>query len=220
MGGSSEASKVAAIPVPSSSPSSAVFFYAFVLFFVALAIYYLVNSVSMPLPTILASIAWLIIVLLSILLTVSDDGGIKKYLINRLGQFSKRHLVWAISASNKSDQLCFGYVMFDHEFHYLQVPSSAVVSVEWSPGQATSLAGRDRNDWCVAIWFRDPAGPKGLRFPSIRDEDVHMVGRAGRKSDIEPFGRSLVAFLQNAGVDLAPTDSPNEFRVAKGSTAK
>ena len=75
------------------------------------------------------------------------------------------------------------------------------------------------NDWTVALWYRHPKGSQRPPFPGARDDEVYMVGPPGRREEIETLGRSFVAFLNNAGVELAPGERPKEFKVIRIATA-
>ncbi len=66
----------------------------------------------------------------------------------------------------------FGYELFGRPFYYLRVEREWVVSVEMNTGQASHFAGRDMDDWQVALWYRAPnLSPRtvGTRTP---DEEV------------------------------------------------
>src|SRR5262245_10083220 len=70
---------------------------AFAGLFIAAAVFDLVNARSMPLSAILASIAWLSLVMLILAASVQAPGGMRQYMVNRLGDFSKKHFVKADS---------------------------------------------------------------------------------------------------------------------------
>jgi hypothetical protein len=198
---------------PTYSSARLALLYAIVLLFVAAAVYDLVNARSMPLSAILASIAWLSLMALVLTASVRGPGGIRQYVINRFGEFSKQQFVKADRKGSEPVTLCFGYDMFGCEFYYLELDAASVVSVEWHPGQATAKVGRDMNDWCVSLWYRHPDGPQLPPYPGVRDEVVYIVGPSGRKGVIEAFGRSFVAFLRDMGVELASGACSTEFRV-------
>jgi hypothetical protein len=188
-------------------------------FFVAAAVFDLVNVRSMPLLAILASIAWLSLVMLILTASAQRAGGMRQYVVNRLGDFSKKQFVKADNSGSGPAILFFGYDMLGRELYYFKLDTRSVVSVEWSTGQATAQAGRDMNDWHVALWYRHPDGPPHPPYPGLRDERVYIVGPSGRRQTIEAFGRSFVAFLRDTGVQLASGAASTEFRVTEHPTA-
>lgn len=191
-------------------------FYAFVLVPAALAGYHLVHLKSTPLLSVVASVLWLSFVGLIVTGSVREDG-VRQFLVNRLGDFSNRSFIEVVAQADQSQRICFGYVMFRRDFHDFEIEARALSSVEWSTGQATALAGEDMDDWHVTFWYHHPKGPQPRVFPGMRPDEPHCWGPSGSQGVIEAFGLSLVRFLQQAGIELEPTDDPTKFRSPSGS---
>ena len=144
---------VARTDIPRSS--SAVFhlvFYAVLVFFVAVAISNLVDYESVPLYAIILSVVWLLIVATVITLGIGDDGGLRLFVIDRLGNFSAHQFV-EIIPQHGDDLVRFGFKLLGRDFNHLEIRGAKLASVTWSSGQATSLAGHDMNDWQVTVWY-------------------------------------------------------------------
>jgi hypothetical protein len=182
----------------------------FIGFFVWLAISNLLAP-STPLIGHAASILWLAIVAF-VLFAAIFQVGLRMSAIEILGAFAKYHFV---ELRREGDRVVigFGYQLFGRTLYYLQIEGEWVVSVNMNTGQATNLAGRDMNDWHVALWYRDPnvlpkPGPYSL------DRELYLVGRAGAKAPTAEFLQAFVAFLRAGGVELHPTEKDTEFRAA------
>jgi hypothetical protein len=176
-----------------------------VIFFVALAIVNLSNNEG-----VIFSYLWLGLVTLLIGNAVIEEHGVFRFLINRLGDWFGSPFVEA-----HSGEVHFGFHWLGLRFIQQRIPIERIELVEWSTGQATAMAGYDRDDWHVILWF-DHADPtraeiqqrRGHRKPG---QDLHIVGPDGPKARTEAFGLSLVAFLRTAGADLIPGDTSTCF---------
>lgn len=73
------------------------------------------------------------------------------------------------------------------------------------------MAGRDLNDWHVALWYYHPEGPKRKPFPGVREEEVYIIGDSGPRAIVEAFGRQSIEFLKGVGVELKPGRDDREF---------
>ena len=183
---------------------------AFVGVFVALAVDNLAHG-STPVLGIVASVLWLALVAFVLVIGVWGEGGVRASAVTVLGTYSRRHFVEVARAGDRT-VIGFGYELFGRRFYYLRVASESVLSVNMSTGQATALAGRDMNDWHVALWYRDPARPARTPPVRFRDDELILVGLPRAKETTAEFFRAFVAFLRAAGVELHPTEKETEFR--------
>jgi len=159
--------------------------------------------VSILWPALIGVVAWL---------GVRDAGGVRRYLVNLLADFSLRHFVQAISGDD-GVTVCLGYRLLGRDFHVLKINAAAIVSLDWRTGQATAMMGRDMGDWHVALWY-DPPG-QARRAPPIpggRREHVVVVGQPQSKREAEAFGRSLIELFRSAGIEMIPGAGETEFR--------
>lgn len=160
-----------------------------------------------------ASLLWLFLVAQSLWYSCKNAGGFRRYVIDIVAELCGRLFAEISAAPPQSLEL--GVYLFGRRFVQQMIPLDSIESVEWNTGQATSMAGRDANDWQVWIWFdhADLAKTKkehriGLRKP---DRELYGVGPATRKQHTEALGLSLVAFLRAAGADLVDGLKPNSF---------
>ena len=163
------------------------FLYAVAIIFVFLAIFHLVRFRWASWITIAASLAWLLIIVASIRAAISDDGGFRQWLFFRINDVSRRHFVEVSSTEHETPRVRFGCMWFNCSIYILEIPIKAVSSVDWRTGQASSLAGRDMNDWHVTIWYRHPGRIKAKPF-WVRSERLHIVSYFGSRTTIELFG--------------------------------
>jgi len=193
--------------------------YLSVLFFTLMATCNLFYAIRIPAIALAASLLWLLLIVWLVASSLRDEGGVKQYFVNRLGMYSAHHFVRADPNSRQANRICVGYVLFGRSHMYLAVEPDAISSIDWGSGQATALSGRDMDDWHVALWYHHPNGPQRKPFPGVRDEEVFIIGPSGRKEIAETFGRHLVEFLSNVGVELTPGNNNREFNTPSRRTA-
>jgi hypothetical protein len=210
---------VARMKVPSPHGYFGVVFIAvFLSFFTALSIYYLIDYSDTPVYGLIAAVLWLGFVGVLFFATFHEIS-VRECVVATLGEFSLCHFV-EVTREGERTVIGFGFQLFFRRWYYLRVDREHIVSVDMSSGQGTALAGRDMNDWHVALWYRDPNAPPRKPIAGIRfDEEVYIVGPSNAKTTTEEFFQPFVAFLQSAGVALQPSEKENEFRTSKfGST--
>ena len=131
------------------------------------------------------------------------DGGISAYLTNRLADLVGRLFV---ESDGKRVAVRFGVQVFGRRLIQKEVPLKAIESVEWSTGQATSMAGRDMNDWQVCLWFYHSDPEKRERQKHFRkpDQEIYIIGPSGPKDRTAALGTAFVNFLLASGAELVP----------------
>ena len=75
--------------------------YAIGLLLLAVAAGNLLHFTSISLTAIVASILWISLMAFVVSWNVWDEGGVRHYLINRLGQYSRRHFIRAESTNGE-----------------------------------------------------------------------------------------------------------------------
>lgn len=201
------------MPIPRSRGETfvSIVFTFIVVFFTVLGVYNLLNQTAL-IPTCI----WLALVFFITRDSIANRGGIRKSLVDWLGSVAGRQFVEIPAQDDRPREMCFGFQLFGRRFIQRRIELAKVESVEWTPGQATSMAGRDMDDWLVGLWFDhvDPAGKiEGSRKP---DQDLHTVGRSGKKKDTEEFGISFVDFLNKHGTSLMQVTG--ETRYVRGES--
>ena len=137
------------LPVPKSKGTvlGAVVVTAFILSFSSLAIYNLFNWTG-----VLPSTLWLLLVGSVVVGTIKSKG-LKQSAIELLGVFSLGEFVQAIRLTSGQVEVQFGYQLFGRRFVHFNIAVEKIEHVKWSTGQASHRAGRDVNDWSVAVWY-------------------------------------------------------------------
>lgn len=198
------------LPVPKhvrSVVGSAVF-HAFVGSSILLAFYNLFH-----LEAVVASLCWLLFVGLMFFDSCRRKG-IRQVAAGILGSFARREFVWATNEAGFGE-IQFGYRVFGRRFFCRKIATDKIEEVNWSTGQATSVAGRDMNDWHVTVWYDHGDPAKSERRLKYRkpNQEPYSVGPDGRKEDIVAFGHALGDFLCEAGARLAKrSDQTGYFR--------
>ena len=203
---------VARMDIPRSS--SAVFdivVSTFLGLFVAVAISNLVDYESVPLYAIILSVLWLLIVATGFTFSIQDDRGLRPFIINRVANLSAHQFVEIIPQQGDDLMVRFGFTLLERDYTHFQIRRAKLASVEWSAGQATSLAHEDMNDWSVHVAY-DCKG-------AYREEAMHFVGISGPKHEAAALGGSLVDFFRSAGIELHPTKNECEFTTQKQDDA-
>jgi hypothetical protein len=196
-----------AVPQPVRAVIGAFALTGFILFFVLLAVENLLNWAA-----VIPSLIWLSLVS-AVLFGFCKERGISQVLTEILGAFARKQFARAIPHDGGQSEIQFGYRILGYQRLHLAIPLDKIKSVNWSTGQATHMAGRDMNDWSVALWYDhdDPARSeekKGLRKP---DQEVYIVGPTGKKENTAAFGRSFVDYLRESGASLVAGDDDCTF---------
>jgi hypothetical protein len=163
-------------------------------FFVAIANLLFVR----PLPpiTLLASLAWITIII-GPLVTGCHRLGTAQHLGNVLGTFLRNRFVEVTSLDSGEPILGLGYRCGSRRHYFLKLRSKGIKSVDWGPGQG-NVPGKD-NDWNVALWF-DVAS---IEFNGEGTTlGIYIVGPSGRKSGREAFGSGFIEFLKANGIHI------------------
>jgi hypothetical protein len=201
---------------PTGGCCGALFVPVFVGGFVALAVDNLAHFSQTHWGAIVASVLWLALVVFVLVVGVHAAGGVWASVVGFLGLWASRHFVESARDGDRT-VISFGYWLFGHRFYYLRVEREQVLSVTVNTGQATALAGKDMNDWSVALWYRTLNRPPGVPAVRFLDDEIHLVGPGCAKEVAAEFFRAFVEFLRAAGVPLEPTEKENEFRVAEAA---
>jgi hypothetical protein len=197
------------VPKPLGMVIGVVILTVFLTFFVLLAIYNLFN-----LAAIVPSILWLLLVGASVF-SFCRENGMRQAAIEIQGAFALKEFIWMVDGENNSQKILLGYKFWGRRFVHREIGVPKIESVSWSTGQASSLAGRDVNDWHVAIWFDYDDSERSQRRRKSKHRkpghDICIVGPSGRKEDTAAFGLRLVNFLREGGAQLLPGENETSF---------
>ncbi len=150
----------------------------------------------MPLSALLASLAWIAIMLTAVV-SGCRRNGTRQHFGNVLGNFVRNRFAQFGVDDSGNPILSFGYRCRTKRHYFLKVKSNGITSVDWGPGQG-NIPGKE-NDWNVAVWF----DPHAVVFDGIHDGvRLHIVGPSGHKAGRESFGKGFIAFLQTNEVHL------------------
>ncbi len=122
------------------------------------------------------------------------EDGWRPFLVDIAGEFTTKHFAELVRGHNDPPSIRFGFSFLGRRQFYTSIPLAAITKVSWGPGQASGLAGRDMDDWNIALWFSpvEAATPKA-RFP------VYVVG-SGRPKDLTAdLGREFLVLLERGG---------------------
>jgi hypothetical protein len=171
-----------------------------VVFFVLLAIVELILAAYVPIQALVPAGLWLAFVFFGVRSSIRSEGGIRQFLIRRVGVFACRHFA-EIAPGDGQKVLSFGYDWFGRRLYYIRIMAGAVRSVKWGAGQASSLSGRDMNDWHVIVWFeREQATTLDWNHVSRPKYGLHIVGPSQEKRKAEALGKNLAEFLHKRGL--------------------
>jgi len=157
-----------------------------------------------------ASVLWLLGEAFLIVMGIQEDGGLRRHLVNRLGVLTSSQPIVRVTPGPDA-RITFGYRLCGRFRHARTIPVSKLTSIDWNTGQATSLAGRDMNDWHIAVWYHPPRLHAKTPTRDRSNGEVYLVGPIGPRAEIEPLARDLVSFLQDVGVPLVPGRNSCEF---------
>ena len=187
------------IPKPMSETVIACVRTGIIGFFSAIAISNLLHGIaSIP------SGLWLAIIS-AVIIGHCVGHGLKRSVADFLGSFSRRGFADVVQGEDGRVIVRFRFTLLGHRVTHRAIPVEDIEGVHWSTGQATSLAGRDMNDWQVAVRYDSVDAARGSwrRRRSRRPSpDVWFVGPPGERQHAAAFGQGVVSFLQQAGADL------------------
>ncbi|NUM34634.1 MAG: hypothetical protein HUU50_08825 [Candidatus Brocadiae bacterium] len=165
---------------------------------IALSLNNLYNQVA-----VLPSFLWLIMIV-SILVFGSVEQGAWAFLTNILGAFAFEHFLEIAETDVNLRKLCFGFRIIGIRVIQKSLDLKNVKMLQWSPGQATSIAGKDMNDWSVVIWFgHDNHTYENSQKAQLNpDQDLYILGPARAKEITEVLGHEILAFIHRAGINM------------------
>jgi hypothetical protein len=151
----------------------------------------------LPLSCLLASLAWIAIMLFAVG-SGCRRNGVRQHFGNVLGNFIRNRFAQFVADASVGSILSFGYRCGNKRHYFLKVRSKGITLVDWGPGQG-NIPGKD-NDWNVAMWF----DPGAVIFDGIHDGvSLYIVGPSGPKAGREIFGTGFIDFLKANQVSLA-----------------
>ena len=119
-----------------------------------------------------------------------------------------------IDYSHDCPRITFAFELLGRRFNRMVIQARAIKHIGWSWGQASSRAQKDMDDWSVCLRIR-----RKLVLPSNLDGAYrgaiiyYCIGPTAKKQVAENFGREVVEFLKQAGLEIEPDGIENRFRV-------
>jgi hypothetical protein len=181
----------------------------------AFAVWSLLQGFNEPgeIVSFLASISWLSFFTMGLRAEIQRQGSFKKLALRAFGHWFGRLFVRA-TASGNPPSIQFGFQLLGRTLIERTIPTADIETVEWSSGQATSLAGRDMDDWSIVLWYdhHNPEKPGEHLWRQKPRQDLEIVGPSRAKSVTQEFGLQFVKFLRASGANLLDTDNPDRFQ--------
>jgi len=180
---------------------SAVIFTVVMIVSVAMATQNLVNRVA-----VIPSSFWLL-VLATVFIINMREAGFRSLVLSMLDAFSRRQVLRVSIGSEGRTELGIGFRLLGRDLYPLIIPVQSLVSLYWSAGQASDMAGRDCDDWSVVLWYlhgnaeeRAKQERIGLRRPG---QHPVIIGPSRPRSVTEALGQQVVQFLSENGVSVS-----------------
>lgn len=151
------------------------------------------------------STLWIVFVAFLVVSHCREHGS-HRFVQDMLEDFSRRHFVEIGESATGASLLRVCFSLFGKDFVCAAIPLTSISEVHWSPGQASSLAGRDVGDWSVSVWYdAEDSDARRRRSRGLRqDRDIVALGSPRPKEITAAFGRELLALLADAGTVLVP----------------
>lgn len=184
--------------------------YLLVLFLFIVALYNVLFLETVRLVVFIASITWIALVSMVVAFSVWDEG-VRNYMIKRLGYYSRNHFIRAHHPLGEVGRVYIGFSLFGRSFSYLQLDTDAIAAISWRRGQASSMSGRDMNDWYVVLSYGHPDGDQHRSFAGPSKEERFLIEPAGPRRIIETRAAQIAAFLREAGAELRPIKQEADF---------
>lgn len=157
----------------------------------------------------IASCLWIAVVILILWNGSREEGGLRSFLVNWLGDAARRHFA-DVADDGQPREARFGYRLLGHRFITTSIPVDKIETVEWSSRRTTGPAAADRHDWHVRVWFDRGDATKSEKDKWARkpEQEMCIVGPFTARAKTEALGLQLVSFLRGAGATLMETDEP------------
>jgi hypothetical protein len=197
------------IPRTRSQRASVIALTLFSFVFSVLAVVDLLNG-----DALIASMTWLSLMAVVVSMRAHAEGGLAAYARDLLGEAFGRHFVQTKEGGLPSSEPLIGYDLCRRRFIRRVFTVDRLQKVEWSPGQATDMAGRYMRDWHVFFWYDDndrvktEARRKWLPTPEL---DIYAVSQSQPREDTERLGQEFVALLRSAGLPLIAGKNEQTF---------
>ncbi len=161
----------------------------------------------------IASCLWIAIVIMILWNGSREEGGLRRFLVNWLGDVARRHFAEVAADNGQPGEVRFGYRLLGHRFITTSIPIDKIETVEWSSRRTTDPAAADRHDWHVRVWFDRGVATKGEKDKWARkpEQEICIVGPFAAKAKTEALGLQLVSLLRRAGASLMETDEPTRY---------
>lgn len=179
----------------------------FIILSVILAIYNLCNWTA-----IIPSTIWLLLVGFMAGGFIKTEG-CKKITTDILGAFSWNEFIRTVRCENGNRELQYGFQIFGRRFSYFTVAVEKIETVNWNTGQASSMAGRDMNDWHVVVWYDhdDPVKSQKKHMLKKPNQDLYIIGMSGAKAETAALGLSILDLLRKIGATFTQGENDCTF---------
>jgi hypothetical protein len=185
-----------------------------VVFFTVVAVYNLIHIAALTALEVGGSILWLLLVMLLSIRPLVEAGGPRQLMVSIAGIFSRRAFVELQRGKGDPPVLRYGFEWLHKGFWYDAIECTRIGMVSWSSGQASDMSGRDCDDWTVAVWYVTDGNATAATWDreNLPDKRIRIVTPSLPKQDADAIGRSVVALLQDAGVEMTPTSDVGTSR--------
>jgi hypothetical protein len=92
------------------------------------------------------SIIWLVVLVVLLRPAIKRDGGVRTWLINRLGDLAGRRFAGYSPEGSVRREVYIGFEFLGHRFIQRANPIDEIQRVEWRAGQASAMNRRDMRD--------------------------------------------------------------------------
>lgn len=172
-----------------------------------LAIAHLVSPGQSPAIALVASTAWLGLVVFMVVGFLVMEG-VRRTIVSVLGLVSRDHFVQVRPGEGDEARLRHGFRLLGIVVPFDVVPLGQVRAVSWTLGQASGRIGEDLDDWSIVLWHASPLPRDGAS-----SSEGHLIVSPERaRATIEPLGLTLVDFLREAGVPLVAEEETRFVR--------
>ncbi|MBI1321811.1 hypothetical protein GC170_01290 [bacterium] len=159
----------------------------------------------------ISSALWISMLMFMLVMDIHIAGGIAFWAKCQVARFAKVHWVRIVRNDPWPSTISIGFELFGRDFDRFRIALPDITKIDWTSGQATELAGRDMNDWHVALWYRKKRRSGNAIRSADEPCDLVLIGPQGTKEETAELGERLVRFLVESGVDLIQV-SEAEYR--------
>ncbi|QGJ72364.1 Hypothetical protein PBC10988_40850 [Planctomycetales bacterium 10988] len=172
--------------------------------FLLIGLFNLLNYKLVGFGAVLASLAWFLLIGWLCWGSIKERG-IRRFFIDQLWCYADHDYIRA-----EPEAFHIGFRFFEKPVDCDLIRPKQIISIHWSPGQATAMAMREMNDWNLFIRYL-PDNHQRKVTRSDPPWELHVIELDVSQEEADAIGKAFIEFLQSHGLGLIPGENAREY---------